>query len=177
MSFQAGPQSRADDQAVADPTLRVPWYVRAFASGLFTGFSPVATGTAGSLLALGIYLIPGFEHPFIIMPACALALLFGAKAAGIMEKRYGHDPAEVTIDEVLGMWLSLVLVPKSLEAALIAFFIFRILDVVKPWPAKKFDSLKGGTGIMMDDVVVGVYTNLIIHGIVRLELHTLLPFS
>lgn len=177
MPIQAGPQNHADDQPVADPSHHVPWYVNLFASGFLTGFFPVATGTAGSLLAVGIYMIPGFEHPFVIMPACAVVLLFGSNAAAVMERRYGHDPAEVTIDEVLGMWLSLVLVPKSLAAAVIAFLIFRVLDIVKPWPARKFDDVRGGMGIMMDDVVVGVYTNLIVHGIVRLNLHTLLPFS
>lgn len=160
----------------ADPSFRVSWPVLLFGSGLFTGFSPIASGTMGSLVGLALYLIPGFEHPYVIMPACALALLLGTKAAGSMERRYGHDPAEVTIDEILGMWISVFLVPKSLSAAITAFFVFRILDIVKPWPARKFDSLRGGMGIMMDDVVAGVYTNLIVHGLVRLGFHTILPF-
>ncbi|MBI4417266.1 MAG: phosphatidylglycerophosphatase A [Ignavibacteriales bacterium] len=175
MSIPPGSPSRAESALVADPSFHVPLPARIFASGLFTGYVPFASGTFGSLAALGLYLIPGFEHPYVIMPACAVVLLLGAKAAGLMERRYGHDPAQVTIDEVLGMWISLFLVPKSLSAAVVAFFIFRILDIIKPWPARKFDSLRGGMGIMMDDVVAGVYTNLLVHLIVRLGLHTILP--
>jgi phosphatidylglycerophosphatase A len=136
--------------------------VKAFASGLFSGYSPVASGTAGSLVGLAIYFIPGFEQPYYIMSASVVVFLVGIKAADIMELRYGHDPAEVTIDEVLGMWFSLFLLPKSVLVAASGFFVFRILDILKPFPAKKFDEAKGGFGIMMDDIVVAFYTNLIL---------------
>jgi len=136
--------------------------VKAFASGLFSGYSPVASGTVGSLVGLAIYFIPGFEQPYYIMPASVIVFLAGIKAADIMELRYGHDPAEVTIDEVLGMWFSLFLLPKSIVVAGIGFLIFRVLDILKPFPARKFDEAKGGFGIMMDDVVVAFYTNLIL---------------
>jgi phosphatidylglycerophosphatase A len=136
--------------------------VKAFASGLFSGYSPIASGTVGSLVGLAIYFIPGFEQPYYIMSASIIVFLAGIKAADIMELRYGHDPAEVTIDEVLGMWFSLFLLPKSIVVATTGFFIFRILDILKPFPAKKFDEAKGGFGIMMDDVVVAFYTNLIL---------------
>ncbi len=147
-----------------------------FASGLFTGYSPIASGTVASAVALAIYFIPGFHHPYSIIPVSFLTFILGAKAAGIMEQRYGHDPAEVTIDEVLGMWISLMFLPKSLAVAIPAFFIFRLLDIVKPWPARKFDSVPGGLGIMLDDVVVGFYTNIIMHLALRVGLVQLLPF-
>lgn len=136
--------------------------VKAFASGLFAGYSPVASGTVGSLVGLAIYFIPGFEQPYYIMPASVIVFLAGIKASDIMELRYGHDPAEVTIDEVLGMWFSLFLLPKSVVVAATGFLIFRILDILKPFPAKKFDEAQGGFGIMMDDIVVAFYTNLIL---------------
>jgi phosphatidylglycerophosphatase A len=136
--------------------------VKAFASGLFSGYSPIASGTVGSLVGLAIYFIPGFEQPYYIMPACVIVFLAGIKAADIMELRYGHDPAQVTIDEVLGMWFSLFLLPKSIVIAGTGFLVFRILDITKPFPAKKFDTATGGFGIMMDDVVVAIYTNLLL---------------
>lgn len=136
--------------------------VKAFASGLFSGYSPVASGTVGSVVGLAIYFIPGFEQPYYIMPACVLIFLAGIKASEIMEAYYGHDPAEVTIDEVLGMWFTLFLLPKSIVVAITGFFIFRILDIVKPFPARKFDEAKGGFGIMMDDVICAFYSNLIL---------------
>ena len=139
----------------------VPFHVKLFASGLFAGYSPVATGTVGSAVGLLAYFIPGFEHPFVIMPVCFLVLLLGIKAADMMETVYGHDPAEVTIDEVLGMWVSLLFLPKTLLVAGVAFFLFRIMDIIKPFPAKKFDAQRGGFGIMFDDVVAGTYANLL----------------
>ena len=72
-----------------------------------------------------------------------------------MEKKYGHDPSVVTIDEVAGMWVSLVFLPKSIIVALTAFLAFRIFDIIKPYPARLFDEMHGGIGIMMDDVVAG----------------------
>jgi phosphatidylglycerophosphatase A len=160
-------QSQKESQNPSNSNLSTPAepsiLVKAFASGLFSGYSPVASGTVGSLVGLALYFIPGFEQPYYIMPACVIVFLGGIKSADIMELRYGHDPTQVTIDEVLGMWFSLFLLPKSLVVAGTGFLIFRILDIVKPFPARKFDNAKGGFGIMMDDVVAAFYTNLILH--------------
>jgi phosphatidylglycerophosphatase A len=158
--------NNGSSRGAAEPTL----LVKAFASGLFSGYSPIASGTVGSLVGLAIYFIPGFEQPYYIMSASVVVFLAGIKAADIMELRYGHDPAEVTIDEVLGMWFSLFLLPKSIVVAIAGFFIFRILDILKPFPAKKFDEAKGGFGIMMDDVVVAFYTNLILQVVFSIPL-------
>lgn len=173
---QAGSPSPADSSSPLQPERQISWTVKIFASGLFTGYSPIASGTVASALATAIYFIPGFEHPFSIIPASFLTFILGAKAAEIMEERFGHDPAEVTIDEVLGMWISLMFLPKSVGIAILAFLVFRALDIVKPWPARKFDSIPGGLGIMLDDVVAGFYTNLLMHLAIRLDLPTLLPF-
>jgi phosphatidylglycerophosphatase A len=136
--------------------------IRAFASGLFSGYSPIASGTAGSIVGLIIYFIPGFEQPYYIVPACVIVFLAGIKAGDIMESYYGHDPAEMTVDEILGMWLTLFLLPKSIVVAVTGFFVFRILDILKPFPARKFDATRGGFGIMMDDVISAFYSNLIL---------------
>jgi len=137
--------------------------VKLFASALFSGYSPVASGTVGSTVALAFYALPGFESPLILGAVTLIVCIFGIKASSIMELRYGHDPAEVTIDEVVGMWLSLMFLPKKIFVVLAAFFLFRFFDIIKPFPARKFDSLRGGFGIMMDDVIAGVYTNIVLH--------------
>ncbi len=160
--MQSPAESQSPNNSSATGPTEPSFFVRAFASGLFSGYSPVASGTMGSLVGLAIYFIPGFEQPYYIMTASVVVFLAGIKTADIMELRYGHDPAEVTIDEVLGMWFSLFLLPKSVVVAAVGFLIFRILDILKPFPAKKFDEAKGGFGIMMDDVVVAFYTNLIL---------------
>ncbi|MGA3286453.1 MAG: phosphatidylglycerophosphatase A [Bacteroidota bacterium] len=131
-----------------------------FASGLYTGYVPAASGTLGSAIAVAFYFIPGFESPLILGFVLLLVFGLGIKASSIMEKRYGHDPAEVTIDEVVGMWITLFLLPKTILVVLAAFFVFRFFDIIKPFPARKFDTMHGGFGIMMDDVVSGIYANI-----------------
>lgn len=177
MTFQTGSQN--PDGALtpdANPEIRVPFIVKAFGSGLFSGYSPVASGTVGTLVGLAIYAIPGFETPPVILPLLFFVFILGIKAAATMEKRYGHDPAEVTIDEVLGIWVSLIFLPKSMIIAIAAFFIFRIMDIVKPWPARTFDKVTGGFGIMMDDAVAGLYTNIVLHILLRIGAFNLIPF-
>jgi len=148
----------------------IPFVTKAFASGLFSGFSPAASGTVGSAVGLALYFIPGFELPYVLPSLCVLVFLFGVRASDAMEKVYGHDPAEVTIDEVLGMWISLLFLPKNLLVAGLAFFIFRILDIVKPFPARRLDNTKGGLGIMLDDIVSGAYTNVILQLLVAIRI-------
>lgn len=140
-----------------------------FGSGLYSGFSPIASGTVGSVVGLAIfYLIPGFEQWWILLPAIVVTFALGVKASAEMEKRYGHDPGEVTIDEIVGMWVAMLFLPKDFLAMGIAFFLFRIFDIIKPYPARKFDNVHGGVGIMMDDIIAGLYTVASIHLIVLL---------
>jgi phosphatidylglycerophosphatase A len=141
-----------------------------FASGLYTGYVPAASGTLGSALAVAFYFIPGFESPLILGLVLLLVFGLGIKASAIMEKRYGHDPAEVTIDEVVGMWITLFFLPKTILVVLAAFFVFRFFDIIKPFPARELDTMHGGFGIMMDDVVSGIYANI------TMQIFLLIPF-
>jgi phosphatidylglycerophosphatase A len=143
---------------VVEPSLAT----KLFASALFSGYSPIASGTMGSAVALAFYFIPGFESIAIIGTSILIVFTFGIKAATIMERRYGHDPAEVTIDEVVGMWISLFLLPKKILVALAAFVLFRLLDIIKPPISRHFDRMHGGVGIMMDDVIAGIYANVLL---------------
>jgi phosphatidylglycerophosphatase A len=135
-------------------------------SGFYTGYFPIITGTFGSIAALLIYWIPGFESPHIIIPAILLFFSYGVYVGGKFEKIYGKDPSECTIDEVVGMWLSLLLLPKAIIISLISFIIWRILDILKPFPARKLEEINGGLGIMIDDVVCGIYTLIIVRIII-----------
>ncbi|QOJ30579.1 MAG: phosphatidylglycerophosphatase A [Ignavibacteriales bacterium] len=133
--------------------------LKAFGSGLWTGYIPFASGTWGSLMALGIYwLIPGFEKPEVIIPAILVVIALGIPVGTWFEKLYGKDPAECTIDEVAGMWISLLFLPKTLIWSVAAFLLWRAFDIIKPFGGKKLETLPGGWGIMLDDVVLGVYT-------------------
>ena len=135
-------------------------------SGFYTGYIPVASGTFGSFAALLIYFIPGFEKLFIILPVTFIFLLYGIYVGSKFETVYGKDPAECTIDEMVGMWISLILLPKTNLIIAAAFIIWRALDIIKPYPARSLERFKGGLGIMIDDVVSSIYTLIIIHLIV-----------
>ena len=137
-------------------------------SGFYTGYSPIASGTAGSFAALIIYWIPGFENLFIIVPSILLFFIYGIFLGGKFEKIYGNDPAEFTLDEIVGTWISLICLPKTIGISVTAFIIWRILDVIKPQPARRVERIAGGLGIMLDDVIAGLYTLLIVHLLVYL---------
>ena len=137
-------------------------------SGFFTGFIPIASGTFGSLVAILIYLIPGFENYYVIIPSTLILFLYGVYISSKFETQYGKDPSECTVDEIVGTWISLILLPKELLVILSAFVLWRLLDIVKPFPARDSEKISGGLGIMLDDVISGIYTLIIIHTTVYL---------
>ena len=139
-----------------------------FGSGFFTGFIPFASGTFASLAALLIYYIPGFENLLIIIPVTVIFFFYGLSIGNKFEKVYGKDPAECTIDEMVGMWISLIFLPKTIIISLITFFLWRALDIYKPYPAGVFEKFEGGLGIMLDDVISGFYTLIIMYLVVYL---------
>lgn len=132
-------------------------------SGLYTGYIPFASGTFGSLAGLIIYYIPGFEKPAVIIPAIIIVALYGIYAGSQFEKVYGKDPAECTIDEIVGMWISLLFLPKILWVSIVVFLLWRFFDIIKPYPARQLEKLNGGLGIMIDDIVSSLYVFLIVH--------------
>ena len=135
-------------------------------SGLFTGYIPFASGTFGSLVAIFIYWIPGFEQLHIILPAIVILFIYGVYVSFKFEKVYGKDPSQCTVDEVVGTWIALIAIPKSILLTLTSFFIWRALDIIKPFPARSSEKLPGGWGIMIDDVISGFYSLIIVHLIV-----------
>jgi phosphatidylglycerophosphatase A len=147
--------------------LKLNHFEKLIGSGFYTGYIPFASGTWGSLAALIIYYIPGFEKPVIILPAIVLFTILGVIIGNKFDVIYGKDPSECTIDEVVGMWISLLFLPKTILISLGAFISWRIFDIIKPSPARQLESLNGGIGIMIDDIVAGIYSllfvTLIIH--------------
>lgn len=128
----------------------------------YVGFFPIAPGTAGSLAALAPYAfvrwigMPAFELGLI-----ALVLGGGIWAANGAERALGQkDPGPIVIDEVLGMLITLALVPLSVTGVVLGFLWFRLFDVVKPFPADRMERLPGGLGVMLDDAVAGLYAHL-----------------
>ena len=131
-------------------------------SGFFTGYIPFASGTFGSLAAVIIYLIPGFENPTILLLLISIFTVVGVNLGSKFEKIYGKDPKECTIDEFVGTWISLLFLPKNLVYVLGAFLIWRIFDIIKPFPANYVEKIKGGWGIMLDDIIAGFYSFIVV---------------
>lgn len=91
-----------------------------------------------------------------------LALLIGIPAATIVERESAReDPGHVVLDEVCGQWIALAASPANWPHALLALLLFRVFDIIKPWPARQLEQLHGGIGIMLDDVAAGVYALLV----------------
>jgi len=148
--------------------MKINFFEKFIGSGFYTGYFPIASGTIGSFVAIVIYLIPGFENLLIIIPATLIFMVYGIFVGTKFENQYGKDPSECTVDEVVGTWISLIALPKTLWIILAAFFLWRILDIIKPPPARNLERLKGGLGIMIDDVISGLYTLIIMHLVVYL---------
>ncbi|MDZ7261613.1 MAG: phosphatidylglycerophosphatase A [candidate division KSB1 bacterium] len=130
------------------------------ATGLGTGFSPVAPGTAGSLFILVIYgLIPEIKI-YYFLPGVVVLFFVGVGSATQAEKEYGPDASVINIDEIVGMLITLMALEKTWLVMAAGFFLFRLFDVVKLFPIDHLQKLPRGWGIMMDDVVAAVYANL-----------------
>ena len=125
----------------------------------YVGYFPIAPGTAGSLAGLVVFAaVRRTASPAVELAAIALVLIAGVWAAGVAERALGtDDPGPVVIDEVLGMLITLALLPVSLAGMAAGFVLFRIFDIVKPYPASRLERLEGGMGIMLDDAMAGVY--------------------
>jgi phosphatidylglycerophosphatase A len=142
---------------------------RFLATGFYSGYSPIAPGTAGSAVAWVIFiLIPGLRDVPLLLTSIVVFFI-GVKVATDVEKTDGHDASVIVIDEVVGMWISLLFLPASISWAgwVAAFFIFRLFDIIKPFPAGRSQKLPAGWGIMVDDMFAGIYTNLAVQLIFR----------
>jgi phosphatidylglycerophosphatase A len=148
---------------IVDENVKIDFFTMFLASAMFTGYFPVASGTVGSLLAVLFILIPGFYSPIVLFTLFLIFLFVGIVVSDRMMQRYGEDPSVVVIDEVIGVWLSLFIISmfgydNLLLAGVLSFITFRFFDILKVFPGNYFDRMNSGTGIMMDDVVAGVYS-------------------
>jgi phosphatidylglycerophosphatase A len=140
------------------------------------GFSPLAPGTAGSAAALAVYAVLRWAVPGPVGPAVDLAVIAALFAAGcwagsIAERQYGRrDPGVVVVDEVMGMLMTLWGFAPALgwKGVVVGFLLFRLFDIVKPYPARPCEQLRGGLGIMADDAVAGAYANVALRVIVAI---------
>lgn len=128
------------------------------------GYSPVAPGTVGSLVTLvAVWLIP--FTPRALLYTLVAAIVVGTWAAHRVERMLGKkDPGIIVIDEVAGMLLAALLLPRTIPVLITAFLLFRLFDIWKPFPARESQALSGGLGVMVDDLIAGVYALILVMG-------------
>jgi phosphatidylglycerophosphatase A len=136
----------------------------------YVGFFPIAPGTAGSLAALALYaLVRRAGTPAVELVTIVAVFAIGIWAATATERALARkDPGPVVIDEVLGMLITLAFLPLSAWGIFTGFLIFRVFDVIKPFPAGRLEHLPAGLGIMADDAMAGVYAHLVLRVAVML---------
>lgn len=151
----------------------MPSLVVFFATGFYSGYAPVAPGTAGSVVGLVlVWLVwePLLRRsPWFCLLVFAIAFMIACwisdRAEQIFEQ---HDDSHIVIDEVLGMAATMLGNPTAFGWLLVGFLLFRVADVVKPWPASWFDrKMRNGAGVMLDDLAAAIYANIVLHVIVR----------
>jgi phosphatidylglycerophosphatase A len=125
----------------------------------------------GSLIGIVIHLalsglgLISSAKPLVWVAVLAAVFAAGAAASRRCEANWGSDNKRIVIDEIWGMMISLFLLPASALYIVLGFFIFRLLDIVKPFPARRVERVRGGWGVMLDDGMSGVYTCLILHAV------------
>lgn len=140
--------------------------VRFLATGAYTGYAPVAPGTFGTLPAVALAPLAAWVAAFGALPYIALLAAIVAVAIWSAERFAAEtgikDPQTVVVDEVAGYLVGVAFLPASVPTLVAGFLIFRLFDIVKPPPARQCEALPGGFGIVLDDVVAGFYTNLVL---------------
>lgn len=138
--------------------------IKFLATGAYSGYSPYAPGTAGTVVALVlIYIFPFhlLSWPYFLLIVVISFLICQAylHQEGLSEEI--HDPGELVIDEILGYWIAAYGLTGNLML-LVAFLLFRLLDIFKPYPISRLESLKGALGVIADDIVSGIMTRVLI---------------
>jgi phosphatidylglycerophosphatase A len=166
----------ASPRAILSPPLGTAMaaFIRFLASGGYIGYIPFASGTFGSIegVLLGWFLFGFVTQRSLFAAGILFALLFGAACwiADRAEQAFAeHDSSRIVIDEILGMAAAMFLIPMRWPWIAAAFGLFRLFDIVKPWPASLIDRrMRGGKGVMLDDLAAGIYANLTLQAVFRL---------
>jgi len=136
-----------------------------FASGFLSGYAPLASGTAGTLVGIAIFILLN-QFPLKLYGILTSAIVFfgvwlSSRAEAILGEK---DSGVIVIDEIAGFLITMFALPMTWQTIVIGFFVFRAFDIFKPFPIRRIDQrVPGGWGVMLDDVLAGVYANLTIH--------------
>jgi phosphatidylglycerophosphatase A len=137
----------------------------------YTGYFPIAPGTIGSAVGLLVYWpLARMQSPAIEIAVIAVLFVAGVWAGTTAERYFGGiDPGPIVLDEVVGMLITLAFVPVGWTGALAGFVLFRIFDVIKPFPAGRLEKLHGGLGVMADDAMAAIYANVVLRVVIAIS--------
>lgn len=157
-------------QVIPKRMLLDPGHLLSFGFG--SGLSPYAPGTIGTLAAVPIYLLLSMLPPMIYLLATLSSIFLGIYLCGRTSKVLGvHDHGSIVWDEFAGFFITMLFVPANLTTVVIGFCLFRLFDIIKPWPISVIDSrISGGLGVMLDDVIAGLFALVVM----QIVLQTLL---
>ena len=139
------------------------------ATGCYSGYLPKVPGTWGSVVGLALFFLLHKLSIPVYLAVTAATFLLGIFAAGEAEKIMDYkDPGLVVIDEIVGMLITMIAAPAAPLVMVLGFIIFRIFDILKPFPISLIDQrLHGGIGIMLDDIIAGIYSLIILQLAIR----------
>jgi len=158
--------STSNDQLSMNASLTEPLQRRTriailIATGGYSGYAGVVPGTVGSAVGVLLFLPMAGVSLQVQLTITAAVFALGVWASSRAEEAFKiKDAGPIVIDEIVGMWISLLSIGSAVSRLLGAFFLFRFFDVVKPFPAKRAERLKGGLGVMVDDVIAGIYAKI-----------------
>ena len=144
-----------------------------FATGFYSGYAPVAPGTAGSIVGLifiWLFFGPLWKHsPALCLIVFAILFAISCWISDEAERLFDeHDSPKIVIDEVLGMAATMFGNPLTFPYVMLGFLLFRVADVIKPWPASWIDRhMRNGAGVMLDDLAAAIYANIVLQVIAR----------
>lgn len=143
--------------------------VKTIASVFFIGYLPLVPGTFGSVAGVGLFYLLAGSGWAVYFSIILLVTALGMAASGRMERLLNKkDPGCIVIDELMGMLIALSFMPHNFKIVILAFLIFRIIDTLKPYPAGRLQNLHGAIGVMGDDLIAGLYTNIVLQIILKL---------
>jgi phosphatidylglycerophosphatase A len=134
----------------------------------YVGYAPFAPGTFGSAAGLAVfYAVRSTGSTAVEFATIVLLFAVGIWSGTVAENHFGGvDPGPIVLDEVVGMLITLCLLPVSPMGAFVGFLVFRVLDVIKPFPSARFEKLPGGLGVMADDGMAAIYGNLMMRALI-----------
>lgn len=142
--------------------------IKILSSCLFVGYLPLIPGTFGTIFGLVLYYFvrnsPSSQIILLVL-VILVGFLVSGKAERLLKRK---DPSQIVIDEVAGILITFLFIPYSFKITIVGFFVFRLLDAIKPFPASSSQRFKGSLGVMSDDIIAAIYTNLVLQAILKL---------